>query len=420
MNTAGPLITEDDKLRLIANINAAFTPGAPINSRDLFAGRSKEVEKAIGTIFQPGQHSVIYGERGVGKTSLANTLFDVLVNMGKANYQTAKLTCSEAMNFAHIWRGIFRQLRGKDENIDLATTLGDDPHSENVREVFQAVADPSIVIIDEFDRIKDTTVHTALADTIKTLSDNAINTTLIMVGVADSLIELLKEDLSIILAIRGIPMQRMSKAELLGIMDKGMNHCHGLSIVQPAKERIADYSQGLPSITHLLAREAGLEAVRSFRTVITMSDLERAIVEAVDSQSEFLLEAYRSAVSAPRGIHFKPVLLACAVAAKDDHGFFYAKDVTEPLRLISHKPNFNIPAFAFHLKAFCSESRGKILEKRGRRLRFVQPIMGPYVILRGLADRLITEPQLSHPPITSTVPEQLSLLPPSSVPAIEF
>ena len=76
------MITDDQSYLLIAEINMAFTPAAPVDSKDLFAGRKREIEKVIGTVFQPGQHAVIYGERGVGKTSLANTLFDLLVFMG--------------------------------------------------------------------------------------------------------------------------------------------------------------------------------------------------------------------------------------------------------------------------------------------------------------------------------------------------
>ena len=416
------MISEDDSYRLIAEINLAFTPAAPINSKDLFAGRRREVEKVIGTVLQPGQHAVIYGERGVGKTSLANTLFDFLVFMGKHNYQRARLNCAQGMTFEQIWRGIFRQLSTTidGEEVELDNTLCGDPHSEHVREVFQAMDNPSIVIIDEFDRVAGNGVETALADTIKTLADNSIDTTLIVVGLADSLNQLIKEHRSIQRAIREIRMPRMSKAELLEIIDKGMAQCKGLSIAPDVKDRIADYSQGLPSITHLLAREAALQVARSLRSYIIMPDLDYAVKESVDGQLEAVLEAYRLAVSAPRGIHFRPVLLACALAPKDDHGFFYANSVTEPLRLITRKPTFNIPAFAFHLNGFCGEARGPILEKRGKQYRFIQPIMEPYVILRGLADGLIAEPQLSHPPLGSNEPEQLSLLSPSAFPGIEL
>jgi hypothetical protein len=125
------------------------------------------------------------------------------------------------------------------------------------------------------------------------------------------------------------------------------------------------------------------------------------------------------AVTAPRGKNFKPVLLACALAPKDDHGFFYAKDVVQPLRLITGN-DYKIPAFAKHLKLFCENSRGPILQRRGKPYRFIRPIMEPYVVLRGLADELISEAQLSRPSLDSSVSEQLSLISPSSVPMLEI
>jgi hypothetical protein len=412
------------RYKLIAQINRAFTPGAPIDSRDLFAGRKREVDKAIGTIFQRGQHAVIFGERGVGKTSLANTLYDFLVLMGEFRYQRARLNCADNMSFGTIWRTIFQQLTAKidGEEAKLDRSLPVEPNSESVREVFQTMNDPSIVIIDELDRITDKATQIALADTIKTLSDNSVNTTLIMVGVAESLDQLIAEHRSIERAINQIPMPRMSKYELTEIIDKGLARCEGLAVEPAVRERIADYSQGLPSYTHLLSREAALHVVQSERTHVTMPDLDCAIQEAVDSQLETNLVGYTTAVSAPRGKNFKPVLLACALAKKDEHGFFYASSVREPLSLIMGT-KYDVPAFARHLKAFCDASRGPILERRGKprriRYRFIRPIMEPYVVLRGLADKLISEERLSHPAMDSSDPEQLSLLPASLVPTPE-
>ena len=123
-------------------------------------------------------------------------------------------------------------------------------------------------------------------------------------------------------------------------------------------------------------------------------------------------------MSSVRALNFKPVLLACALAEKDEKGFFYASNIVQPLQLITGKP-LEIPAFAQHLKDF-AETRGPILERDGRRYRFRKPLMGPYVILRGLADKLIVESQLSHPAETSSEPEQLSLLSASAAPPLEI
>src|SRR5690349_14358500 len=209
---------ERAKYRYLAEINSTFTPGSPIDSRDLFAGRTKQVEKVISTIFQKGSHAILFGERGVGKTSLANTLFDFLVMTGKYNYQRAKVNCSEGMSFTDIWRVAFSDLvftTPDGSSLKLVESLPENPGPEDIRMTFQLVDDPSIIIIDELDRISNANVTVLLADTIKTLSDNAIKTTLILVGVADAVDELIGEHPSIERPLKQIHMQRMSKPELL-------------------------------------------------------------------------------------------------------------------------------------------------------------------------------------------------------------
>ena len=132
-----------------------------------------------------------------------------------------------------------------------------------------------------------------------------------------------------------------------------------------------------------------------------MDDLQQAVQEGGQHGSpKRTCTPTGLAVTAPRGKNFKPVLLACALAPKDEHGFFYAKDVMQPLRLITGR-NYEIPAFAKHLKSFCEDNRGPILQRRGKPYRFIRPIMEPYIVLRGLADGLISEGQLSRPPADS-------------------
>jgi Cdc6-like AAA superfamily ATPase len=390
-------------------INEAFTPEAPINHKDLFAGRERERDKVINTIFQRGAHVIMFGERGVGKTSLANTIFDFIVMVGGSNFGMARVTCSRAMNFESIWRMILGQfsIEWEEKVMPLSTWLPENPHSENVRETLSFMSNPSIIVIDEINEIADATTLKALADTVKTLSDNSIPTTLILVGVADSVDQLIADHASIDRALIQVRMPRMSKKELLEVIDKGLASCE-IQVEKEVRERLADYSQGLPSYTHLLAREAALAAVKVGRIKINEVDLRTAVKEAVDNQLGMHLTAYTNAVSVPRGTMFRPVLLACALAEKDEKGFFYAKDVMPPLCEIVGK-KIEIPAFARHLKDF-SERRGTILEQKGRKYRFRKPLMEPFVILRGLADNLINEGQLSRPSASSSEPEQLSLL----------
>jgi Cdc6-like AAA superfamily ATPase len=402
----------DDKeyYQHLSDIGQAFTPGAPINSRDLFAGRTDQIKRVINTIFRRGQHVVLFGERGVGKTSLARTLFDILVFSGMSNYHIARVNCSDGMDFEAIWRSAFKEfvISDGEDSATLDEQLPQYPNPENIRQCLQMMNAPAIVIIDEFDRVEDTEVERLMADTIKTLSDNSIDVTLIIVGVANSVDQLIGEHPSTDRAIVQTNMPRMSKPELLEIVDKGMHRCEGLVMMPDVRTRLADFAHGLPTYTHLLARESATAAVEAHRTIITMDDLKTAIKEAVDSQLSSNLTAYNKAVATAKGLYFKPVLLACALAEKDEKGFFFANAVKTPLQAVTGEA-WDIPAFAKHLKAFSEEGRGTILQRDGRRYRFEKPIMEPYVILRGLADGLISETQLTHRSEFANEPVQLSL-----------
>jgi hypothetical protein len=332
---------------------------------------------------------------------------------GMSKYSRARTNCTETGTFDEIWRFLFRQFtfeqpEGTTITLDMAFPENGPLLPEHIRETLQLVDYPTLIILDEFDGVTDRGTRKSIADTIKTLSDNAVDTTVLVVGVAESLDQLIGEHPSIERALREVHMQRMSKNELLEIIDKGVGKCDGLSIEDEPLGRIADYSQGLPYYTHLLAREAALSAVQSGRLAVKMEDLQAAIREAVDGHLGSNLTLYNKATTAARGIYFKPVLLACSLAPKDEKGYFYAKDIVDPLRIIARKA-IGIEQFAQHLRDF-STTRGPILERDGRRYRFIKPMMEPYVTLRGLADGLITESQLNHPSALSTEPEQLSLL----------
>jgi putative ribosome biogenesis GTPase RsgA len=57
-----------------------FSPAAPINSASLIAGRQEQISQLTDAVFENGRHAILFGERGVGKTSLANTFHMIFAN----------------------------------------------------------------------------------------------------------------------------------------------------------------------------------------------------------------------------------------------------------------------------------------------------------------------------------------------------
>jgi len=77
-------------------------------------------------------------------------------------------------------------------------------------------------------------VTTLLADTIKNLSDHSLDVTIILIGVADTVDELIEGHKSIERALVQVPMPRMSSQELNQIIDKGFQYA-GFTMEEDAK-----------------------------------------------------------------------------------------------------------------------------------------------------------------------------------------
>lgn len=341
-----------------------------------------------------GQHVGLYGERGVGKTSLANVLAELFAAPDLPEFQSAIINCNTDDTFDSLWRNVFRDL-GISPNEEDGS-----PHKlspEDIRFEIARLDPPALIVIDELDRLEDDPSLTLIADAIKTLSDHIVPSTLVLVGVARSIGDLIGEHESIARALVQVEMPRMSKAELREILDKGCAQA-GLTIDDDAADKISSLSEGLPHYTHLLALHAGQGVVQEDRSRITRGDVDAAIPGAVSKHT--IQSDYLRATRSPRSDNLFPqVLLACAMAPKNQLGYFTAGAIREPLKVIAER-YLDIPAFARHLKQFLQPERGSVLQREGepRRFfyRFSDPIMQPYVILNGLAEGLITDDQLQQ------------------------
>ena len=56
----------------LMQVNSVFTPHTPVEIGNLFAGRQKQLKQVQESFFSKGSHIIVYGDRGGGKSSLAN------------------------------------------------------------------------------------------------------------------------------------------------------------------------------------------------------------------------------------------------------------------------------------------------------------------------------------------------------------
>lgn len=61
-----------EKLIAKSKVREIFTPSRPVRTMDLLRGRDGNVRRLIEILNTPGQHALLFGDRGVGKSSIAN------------------------------------------------------------------------------------------------------------------------------------------------------------------------------------------------------------------------------------------------------------------------------------------------------------------------------------------------------------
>lgn len=405
------IVSMNDQLSLKLTIDAGkyFTPNAPVDARALFAGRHEQLLGILDAVRQKGQHGVLYGERGVGKTSLSSVISQFL---DVTPILCLRVNCDSTDTFGSVWKKLFREIdmvmeqpvpgfsKSVAQNRMNASDLFQGEQSPNdVRKVLERLSMDRlpIVILDEFDRLP-TSEKGVFADLVKMLSDHAVGATVVLVGVADSVDELIAEHESVERALVQVRLPRMSQAEIRQIIDNGLGEL-GLRAEQTAMDRIVRLSQGLPHYAHLL----GLHAVRSAVAgecpdLVRSLDVDQAIRRALANAQQSIRSAFYKATTSPRPDNlYRQVLCACAVARIDELGYFAAADVRDSIRRITGR-NYGIPAFARHMNEFCNDKRGKILQRIGSprrfRFRFRNPLMQPYAIMNGLDSEILRHEML--------------------------
>jgi Cdc6-like AAA superfamily ATPase len=397
-------MTSEDWQNLLFNCQRVFRPASPLDSRDLFSGRTDQIVRAGQAVHTTGQHVIIFGQRGVGKSSLANILKILLAGESKL---VVKINCHKDDSFSKIWRNGLEEINlVENRTVGIigetkaffscpAESLDTDAGPSDVKKLLQILGKQTdtVFIFDEFDRLQGSKAQQSFADLIKDLSDNAVNSTLILVGVANDVSGLIQEHASTDRCVIQIPMPRMSNDELKEIIEKAMQEL-GTTICSDALELIVAISQGLPHYTHLIGRESVSNAIKSKRLETTLDDVKKGVDIAVKNVRGTLLDTYQAATRGQRkAALFQQVLLACALAEVDDQGYFISGSVRDPMSKIMSMP-YEIGRFAQHLDRFSSDpTRGPVLEKAGTprkyRFRFLNPLLQPYVIMRGISDGLL-------------------------------
>jgi len=309
-----------------------FTPTKPRVGRHALIGRQEEIEIIVQALIEDKAHVVLYSERGRGKTSLANIIIEGLRRSGVI---VAQHSCEASSTFDSIMRGLARSLpaallanpvRAEECQGCEAALPGASLRPADIVD-FQPrlTARPLICVIDEFDRVQDAATRTLLADTIKQVSDRGLPLLFMIIGVSDSLEQILGQHPSIQRNLVSVPLPLLSADNIMGLVDMGAEAA-GLSYSSEVIEAIAIIAGGMPYIAQLLGLRVAQVTTRRDATTADMQTLMIAALRMIRETPAPTAARYDEITAGGEDEDVLAALRQVATATQDLWGHMSTKD----------------------------------------------------------------------------------------------
>jgi hypothetical protein len=315
----------------------ALSASQPVTVRERLAGRADTLAALIAAIEQQRAHVVLYGERGIGKTSLVHVFAETA---REARYLVLYGSCGVEAKFDDMFRtfaaeipllyhaGVSPTADESEHNRSFAGLLGSQPvDPRELADLFQKVVGTRIILVlDEYDRVADPAFRRDVAELIKNLSDRAARVQLILTGVASNLDELIGFTPSIRRNIVGLAVGPLAEPDLLEILLRAED-ATGLRFTADARDLVVRMSGGSPYLVRLLGNRAAGRALDDGRDTVLDSDVlggTEAVLAEWNSglprrvQAQLLRNEVRGAW---------PLLIAAARASGTPDGWFSVHDV---------------------------------------------------------------------------------------------
>lgn len=328
MITIDEIIARRKKIEA-SKIEEAFTPTHP-KYDNLFCGRLKEVMLIIDKIPVEGSHIVLYGDRGVGKTSLANYILREAENASLIGSPII-VNCNVNDTFELVMGRIFKHLgieitqtqTQTNEGSFMIWKIGISGKKEKTTHYDNPLADPDliaetlknkniIILIDEFDLLTNKDEKIKFSNLMKALSDKKSEAKIFIVGISLNIEELIEGHNSIDRSLLQVSLGRMTEAELSEIITKGEDRTQ-LKFDDEVKTQIVEKSLGFPYFTHLLALESSKIAVLAGRKEITIDDFKIALEKAISNCDASLKSKYDEAIGVNKNARKMRLLYAASL-----------------------------------------------------------------------------------------------------------
>jgi hypothetical protein len=337
-------------------------------------------------LIAPGRHVFVFGERGVGKSSLAQTAatqyqssdaepilvsgspdtsFQSLVAdiacraLGRSRIETGRRSSSAALEWGGLKLGQGSEVSPLDLSQQICS-IGDGV--DLLSQVAKVHSARPIVVIDEFDTIAAASERNKFAAFLKQLGDQSLPMKFIFTGIGKTLDELLGAHQSAYRQLDTIELDRLGWDARREIALKA-SEAFGLHLNYDVSWRIAAISDGFPYFVHLVVEKMLWEAQAEEGEVdeLEWSHFRRGLVAAIQGISAELRRPYEKAV-----LHREEELEDVVWSTADNEDLFRSlQQMYESYKVVCRKRNrqdtLDKLKFADHVRKLKQNSFGAVL-----------------------------------------------------------
>jgi hypothetical protein len=391
-----------------------FTPAAPVRD-DMFATRRHEnLQDRVDAVLrgEAGRQVVLFGETGVGKTSLMGFLcrkrqipyvrvecggtFEETMRealgkiVGEEEIERIDKQSGEAEFGATVWGFVTGKARvGKE------TQRRTVPIPRNITALAAetlSLLDYRVLFLDNFENLAgkphEQATTRAIAELLKSFSDRAIEegfrAKIVVAGIPSVSEELIALDPATARRTAQIEVGRMPPEELDQILERGGQKL-GLEFEGFARSQIVQFSDGFPYYTHLFALHGARRALDRGSDTIGIDDFEQALDVILADCDLALRKAYTDAVETSGDVRVRKSVME-AMANVNDIEVSFKTIRAEFLKL--HPDRYDTMARLNFISPYLTQLKQKqILADRGlpksknNLYRFANPLMRGYVRL---------------------------------------
>ena len=276
----------------------AYTPTQPRTTRSALTGRQQELATITQGLTEDRSHVVLYSERGRGKTSLANVAVEALRRSGTIVVRTQ---CESASTFDSVMRGLLSDLPatflktlpsdGNSASCESALPQGPVRPDDMIAALGKLRTRSLVCVIDEFDRVQDSASRTMLADTIKQASDRTLSLLFLIIGVSDSLEQLIGQHPSIQRNILSVPLPLLSDENIAALIQTGAQEAQ-FRFPPALVAKVTDISRGMPYVAHLLGRRIAQATGQRGSRAVDERDFATAIERLIQETPPSVVQHY--------------------------------------------------------------------------------------------------------------------------------